>query len=44
MAVEEFLQGDLGTSPGGLEGREELTRFGTWGRRSHNLRSYQHAC
>ena len=43
MAVEELLQGDLGTSPGGWEGRKELTRFGTWRRRSHNLQSDQQA-
>ena len=37
MTVEEFLQGDYETGPGDGEGREELARSETWGRRSHNL-------
>ena len=37
--MKSFFKEDLGTGPGGGEGRKELTRSGTWGRITDRLKS-----
>ena len=45
IGYRRVFQGNLGTSLGGGEGREELRRSGTWNKvvGSHNLQNDQHA-